>query len=78
MRKFEIEVNNKKKHEISVFSRISKNLPEMIDLLLLDLRPRELNLGVWFNEEMTYGEIVTLNDSFEEEAFITIIEKEKL
>jgi len=78
VRKFEIEVNNKKKHEISVFSRISKNLPEMIDLLLLDLRPRELNLGVWFNEEMTYGEIVTLNDSFEEEAFITIIEKEKL
>jgi maltose-binding protein MalE len=75
VRTFNIEINNKKSKEIKIFSTYTKNITETIDLILVDIRVRDLNLAVWQNEEMTYSEIVTLDNQFEEEEFITIKEK---
>jgi len=74
---FNIEINNRKTHEIIVFTKSSKSIQEAIDSVLEKLNFKNLNLAIWFDEESVYGEIIALNENFEEESYIKIKEEKK-
>ena len=75
MKTFDIKINNKKSKEIETLSILKRDISDAIDVVLIGVRQRDLNLAVWMNDERSYGEIITLDQEFQEEDFITIIEK---
>ena len=77
MKTFDIKINNKKSKEIETLSILKRDISDAIDVVLIGVRQRDLNLAVWMNDERSYGEIITLDQEFQEEDFITIIEKKE-
>jgi hypothetical protein len=72
--KHTISKNGKNKTSNSVFE--SSNIVEVIDHLLRHYKNK--SLGSWFNNSMTFGEIVILDDDLNDEIVIQIkYKKEK-
>lgn len=70
---FEIATNFKKRNVEDVQMLETENIKIAIEkVLLLD---RDMNIAVWFKPDMTYGEVIILDDNFEEERFVKITKK---
>lgn len=70
---FEIATNFKKRNVEDMQMLETENIKIAIEkVLLLD---RDMNIAVWFKPDMTYGEVIILDDNFEEERFVKITKK---
>jgi hypothetical protein len=55
-----------------------KNINKVIDNILQDLKERdEIHLAIWIDPDMKQGEVIVLDNNFEQEEYIKISQQEK-
>ena len=69
----EYDINDAVVHETMEETNINK----VIDKILQGFRKKEVHLGIWMNPDMSIGEIIVLNDNFEQREYIKIEQYEK-
>lgn len=73
MLEFDIAIDYKKRNVIVHRDIEEENLEYAVEGLLGNIKSQ--NIAVWFNPNMSYGEIIILDDDFQEEEFIKITQK---
>jgi hypothetical protein len=70
--KFTIEIEYIKENAFVYKELYEENMDNVIDILLIPLKDEYLHLAIWSNPNMNIGEIIILDDAFEQEQYIRI------